>query len=91
MPVNKALQGHPESSRLWAQHMDKIVKEKFSLKPTTHEGCIYRGKYKNEEILFLRQVDDFAVAATNEQTAIDLIHDIDNYMSIDIKDLGRLN
>ena len=91
LPVNKALQGHPESSRLWAKHMDKILREKFSLKPTTHEGCLYKGKYKDEEILFLRQVDDFAVAAVNEQTAIDLIHDIDTYMTIDIKDLGRLN
>ena len=91
LPVNKALQGHPESSRLWAQHMDRILKDKFYLKPTTHEGCLYRGTYKNDEILFLRQVDDFAVAAENEQTAIDLIHEIDKYMTIDIKDLGRLN
>ena len=91
LPVNKALQGHPESSRLWAKHMDKILRKKILLKPTTHEGCLYKGLYKNEEILFLRQVDDFAVAAVNEQTAIDLIQEIDKYMTIDIKDLGRLN
>ncbi len=91
LPVNKALQGHPESSRLWAKHMDQIIKEKFKLKATTHEGCLYTGTYKDENILFLRQVDDFAVAASNEQTAIDLIHEIDRYMTIDIKDLGRLN
>ena len=91
LPVNKALQGHPESSRLWAQHMDRILKEKFHLKPTTHEGCLYQGKYKNEEILFLRQVGDFSVASKYEQMAIDLIHDIDKYMTINIKDLGRLN
>ena len=36
---------------------------------------------------FFCQVDDFAVVATNEQTAIDLIHDIDKYTVIDIKDL----
>ena len=41
LPVQKALQGHPESSRLWAQHMDKILRTKFNLKPTTHEGCLY--------------------------------------------------
>ena len=38
--VHKALQGHPESSRLWAIHMDKILCQKFQLKPTTHEGCL---------------------------------------------------
>ena len=91
LPVQKALQGHPESSRLWALHMDKILKTKFNLKPTTHEGCLYQGKYKNEDILFLRQVDDFAVAAEQESTAISLIKDIDSHMTIDIKDLGLLN
>ena len=90
LPVNKALQGHPESSRLWAKHMDRILTEKFSLKPTTHESCLYTGTYNNEEILFLRQVDDFAVAAKNENTAIEMIQEIDKYMTIDIKDLGRL-
>ena len=90
LPVHKALQGHPESSRLWALHMDKILRNTFNLKPTTHEGCLYSGTYKNQDILFLRQVDDFAVASTNEQTCIDLIQEIDKHMTIDIKDLGRL-
>ncbi len=91
LPVNKALQGHPESSRLWATHMDKILCTKFHLKPTTHEVCIYRGTYKNKDILFLRQVDNFAVAAKNESTATLLINEIDSHMTIDIKDLGLLN
>ncbi len=88
--VQKALQGHPESSRLWALHMDKILKTKFNLKPTTHEGCLYQGVYQNEEILFLRQVDDFAVASKHESTATSLINDIDSHMTIQIKDLGLL-
>ena len=90
LPVHKALQGHPESSRLWALHMDKILRNTFNLKPTTHEGCLYSGTYKNQDILFLRQVDDFAVASTDEQTCIDFIQEIDQHMTIDIKDLGRL-
>ena len=53
LPVHKALQGHPESSRSWALHMDNILKTKFNLKPTTHEGCLYQGKYNNEDVLFL--------------------------------------
>ena len=53
LPVQKALQGHPKSSRLWALHIDKILKTKFTLKSTTHKGCIFQGLYKNEKILFL--------------------------------------
>ncbi len=90
LPVHKALQGHPESSRSWAIHMDKILKKDFHFKPTTHEGCLYSGKYKNKDILFLRQVDEFEVASDDEQIAIDLIEDINTQMTIDIKDLGRL-
>ena len=90
LPVQKALQGHPESSRLWALHMDKILKSKFNLKPTTQEGCLYQGIYKNEEVLFLRQVDDFAVATKHESTATSLIKEIDSHMTIQIKDLGLI-
>ena len=35
-------------------------------------------------------MNDFAVAAKNEQICINLINDIDSHMAIDIKDLGRL-
>ena len=46
--------------------------------------------YKNEQILFLRQVDDFAVASSNKDITMELIADINTQMTIDIKDLGRL-
>ena len=91
LSVQKALQGHPESSRLWALYMDKILKSKFNLKPTTHEGCLYQGHYKNEEVLFLRQVDNFEVAAEHESTATLLINEIDSHMTIQIKNLGLLS
>ena len=71
--------------------MDKVLRETFKLKPTTHEGCLYSGKYKNQDILFFRQVDDFEVTASDKQTCMDLISEIDQHMTIDIKDLGRLS
>jgi hypothetical protein len=40
--------------------------------------------------LFLRQVDDFAVAAENSKIATDVINKIDTFLSIKIKDLGQL-
>ena len=90
LPVHKALQGHPEASRAWATLIDKILKEKLNLKSTMHEPCLYHGTFDGKEVLFLCQVDDFAVACKSEQTAIAVIHEIDKYMSIQIKDLGQL-
>ena len=90
LPVKKALQGHPESSRSWALLIDKILREKLHLRPTSHEPCLYIGTYKGKEILFLRQVDDFAVASESDDINIQLINEIDSYMTINIKDLGRL-
>jgi dUTP pyrophosphatase len=90
LPVKKALQGHPESPRLWAILINKILTTKLQFVPTTHEPCLYRGTFKGKEVLFLRQVDDFAVACTDESVAIAVIDAIDAEMKIKIKDLGRL-
>lgn len=91
LPVKKALQGHPESPRSWATLINSILTTKLHFKPTTHEPCLYRGMFDDEEVYFLRQVDDFAVASRNEATAIKVIEAIDKQMAIKIKDLGRLS
>ncbi len=51
---------------------------------------MYSSTFKNEEILFLRQVDDFAVATKLESAAMNLIKEIDSHMAVGIKDLGHL-
>jgi hypothetical protein len=70
--------------------IDNILCTKLNFKPTTHEPCLYQGEYKGKEVLFLRQVDDFAVAAKTSETATAIINEIDKYMMIEIKDLGQL-
>ena len=90
LPVHKALQGHPEAPRAWATKIDKILRTQLKLQATTHEPCLYHGTHKGKEILFLRQVDDFAVAAETSEIATDVINTIDKYMTIKIKDLGQL-
>lgn len=40
MKVNGALQGHPESARLWALLIDKVI-QNLDLKPCTHEPNLY--------------------------------------------------
>ena len=38
--VKHAIQGHPESPRLWQLFIDKILSQ-IGFKPTTHEPCVY--------------------------------------------------
>lgn len=77
--VHNAIQGHPEASRLWEKHIDLILKE-IGLRPATHEPCIYIGTIDEQRVIFLRQVDDFAVAAKDETIAWKLINKINSKM-----------
>ena len=63
IPILKALQGHPESSRLWDKHISKMLIKELGFKATIHEPCLYYKYDDNGGItLILRQVDDFLVA-----------------------------
>ena len=66
--VFQAIQGHPESLRLWNLHIDSILL-KIGFKHTTHEPCIYIKYTQIETIYLLRQVDDFAIACDSLETA----------------------
>uniref|UniRef100_A0A7S1VQI3 Reverse transcriptase Ty1/copia-type domain-containing protein n=1 Tax=Grammatophora oceanica TaxID=210454 RepID=A0A7S1VQI3_9STRA len=65
IPVNKNLQGHPEAPRQFHLHIDKILRD-YDFKPTTHAPCLYRGTIDGHDVLFLRQVDDFAIGTTSK-------------------------
>ena len=90
IPILSAMQGHPESPRLWEKHADAILRE-CGLTPTTHEPCLYSGIIEGSRVLFKRQVDDFAVAAPNEYTANVLLDMIDDKLSIPMKRQGLLD
>jgi hypothetical protein len=73
LPVLHALQGHPESGRLWEVHITSILQsEQFGFQSTTYDKSIYSTTYQDERILLLRQVDDFALACSREEIAKDL-------------------
>ena len=91
MRVQKALQGHPESPRLWATLIHNILTKELGLTSTTHEQCLYHGQFKGKEVLFLRQVDDFACGAAEDATTSALISAINKRMKIEVKDLGILD
>ena len=90
--VRKALQGHPESPRLWATLIDGIIK-KLNLKPCTHEPNLYFTDNYNKtgkRVLFLRQVDDFAIACETNEIANMVVRDINSKMTISVKHLGLI-
>ena len=73
LPVQHALQGHPEAGKLWEKHITSILTSpEFGFKSTTHDKSIYHATWNGEKVLLLRQVDDFALACLKESTAIDL-------------------
>ena len=84
------MQGNPESPRLWEKHADKILRE-FGLTPTVHEPCLYSVTFNDQCVLFLWQVDDFAIAAPDAKTSDMLMDLIDKKLSIPIKRQGYLN
>jgi len=88
--VHNAIQGHPESPRLWEKHIHHILQQE-KMKPATHERCLYVGQTPGTRILFLRQVDDFAAAATTEELAINLFQKINSCLRINLKILGRVD
>jgi hypothetical protein len=90
IPILLAMQGHPESPRLWEKHADAILWE-CGLVPTVHEPCLYSGRIEDKRVIFMHQVDDFAVAASDEHTASILFDMIDDKLTIRMKRQGFLD
>ena len=90
IPILSAMQGHPESPRLWEKHADAILRE-LGLTPTVHEPCLYSGTINGKRILFMRQVDDFAIGAPDAHTADVLLDMLDDRLTIPIKRQGHLD
>jgi hypothetical protein len=78
---------------LWALLIDRVIRE-LNLEPCTHEQCLYFTNNYNKTgktVLFLRQVDDFAVACQDKETAHDIISKINDKMTIQVKELGMID
>ena len=84
------MQGHPESPRFWEKHADEILRN-IGLTPTAHKPCLYSGNINGQRVLFVRQVDDFAIAAPDAKTSDILMDMIDNRLKIPIKRQGYLD
>ncbi len=84
------MQGHPESPCLWEKHANVILQE-LGLTPTVHEPCLYSGLIDGKRIIFKRQVDDFAIAAPDHQTANILMDMLNEKLTMLIKPQGLLD
>lgn len=84
IPILAAIQGHPESPRLWEKFIDKILGH-IGFVPTKHEPCLYSGTIDNERVLFLRQVDNFACSAPTSRIANIVYDKLDEYLFLPIK------
>ena len=81
------MQGRPESPRLWEKYIDQILRD-IGLTPTIHEPCIYSGLILGKRVLFMWQVDDFAISAPSQLIADHLFDLIDDKLSIPMKRQG---
>jgi hypothetical protein len=90
IPVLSAMQGHPKSPQLWEKHADAILRE-LGLTLTTHEWCLYSGLVDRKRVVFMQQVDDFAIAAPNERTTNILLDMLDDKLTMPIKRQGLLD
>jgi hypothetical protein len=88
IPVLAAIQGHPESPRLWEKHIDRILRQELGFVPTVHEPCIYRGEIDDVQVLFKRQVDNFLLAATSADIANKAFDLIDAHLRMPMKRQG---
>jgi hypothetical protein len=90
IPILSAMQGHPESPRLWEKHADAILRD-IGLTLRVHEPCLYTGTINHNWVIFMHQIDDFAIAAPDVRTADILMDMLDDYLKIPIKQQGHLD
>jgi hypothetical protein len=89
IPILKNLQGHPEAPPQWSKHIDTILHE-FSFVATVHAPGIYRATINGEDGLFLRQVDDFAIATNNPALYNRICNSLDSKLLVPMKGQGLL-
>ena len=83
------MQGHPEAGKLWDKHIKKILSKcEFEFSP--HEPCLYKGNISGNDIILLRQVDDFAIACDNEDTYTCFCDDLDKHLRKPLKRQGLI-
>ena len=87
IPLNGALQGHPEAGVLWETLIVGVLKD-LGFKGTTHEPNLYRGVIDGEVVHVCRQVDDFAISSPTRKSARKLIALVNDQVNTEDKGIG---
>jgi Reverse transcriptase (RNA-dependent DNA polymerase) len=91
LPVQHALQGHPESGSLWRQTINKILLD-MGFQNTMHVPNLYDGEFNGVCILLCRQVDDLAISCQDPAVADEIIKQISTHVSLTTQGvLSRFN
>ena len=80
LPVNHALQGHPESSKMWMHFIDNILIKEMGFKTTTHDRCIYRKVIDYEVLYILQQINNCIAQTKLKETAKNIFNIIGTKM-----------
>jgi hypothetical protein len=84
------MQGHPESPCLWECPIDKILCD-MGFTPTVHDPCLYFSLINRQRVLFMCQVNDFAVAAPNKQIVNQVFDMLVDQLTFSMKCMGLIN
>ena len=91
LPVQHALQGHPESGKLWERFLDKVLSLCHGFALTTHERISCTGTFDGLKMLISRQgADDPAIRCTNVYPIRKLVAIVCSEDKIDLRDEGIL-
>ena len=90
IPLNRALQGHPEASALWERLITDILVNKMHFTSVTHERNIYMGKINDRLVLAGRQVDDFIVGSKREKERAQFLSTLQEYVEAEYMGMGTL-
>ena len=71
------------------KHINNTLQD-IGFRSTTHEQCIYQTKVNHQQVLFLRQVDDFEVASKGPSIAKEIIAKIGNKLQVPLNHLGGI-
>ncbi|KAI2491255.1 hypothetical protein MHU86_23307 [Fragilaria crotonensis] len=89
LPVQHALQGHPESGALWEKFVNSVI-ARHGFTSTVHERSLYQGTFNGQRMLICRQVDDLAIGCSDPEAIRELVRTICREDGIDLRDEGVL-
>jgi hypothetical protein len=78
IPIQKALQGHPEAPRLWHQHIHSILTKEEGFECCTHEPCLY---FKRDGVEEMKTDEDHQVylKRTEDDGFILILRQVDDF------------